>query len=390
MARDRKTAPPEARPQWPNINKKFFINNSDYPKAYGYWRGEFNGRTSPVEAARQFLAGEKALREVVARMEVLSTKAAARGPLAFGGHETEPIKLAGGEPVAQSILPIHGERGTRTLCGLPTHRCRAPHFPEPDTVYCGAYRDQGGDTAPSDQEGETRDLASAAGRKHGGRGTDGGRRAGANGRLQSHLVKARSYSESKSLWRPPEYTDNMVKSRVWKASGYVDAVDGTLESVPQRLATSEDEFDRMSVRELLTRSLSVEPPTGTVQSRMMPSRDCLRSSASRRSTPAWARATRTHSTIIGDPKARRTCIVKPVTAKEEMDTWVKLPDNWMTRIPNLGRVKDPFCHHLCSEPLYCYNLDHARHGREPHMISSLGVYRGGPVYNVKATNAIKM
>ena len=390
MARDRKTAPPEARPQWPNINKKFFINNSDYPKAYGYWRGEFNGRTSPVEAARQFLAGEKALREVVARMDVLSTKAAARGPLSFVGHETEPIKLVGGEPVAQSILPIHGERGTRTLCGLPTHRYRTPHFPEPDTVYCGAYRDQGGDAAPAKHEGETRDLARAAGRKHGRRGTDGGRRTGAKGRLQSHLVKPRSYSVSESLWLPPEYTDTMVQSRVWKASGYADAMDSTLELVPQRLATSEDEFDRMSVRELLTRSRSVEPHTATVQSRIMPSRDCLRSSASRQSTPTWARATRRHSTIIGDPKARRTCIIKPVTPKEEVDTWVKLPDNWMAKVPNLGRVTDPFCHHLCSEPLYCYNLDHARHGREPHMISSLGVYRGGPVYNVKATNAIKM
>jgi len=388
MARGTKTAAaaPEARAgtQWPNINRQFRINNADYAKAYGYWRGNVYGKVAPVEAARKLVAGEKLLRTTVARMDLLGARAAARGPLEFVGLEAEPIKLAGGEPVAQCVLPVHGERATRSLCGLPSHRCRSPAFaePEPEPAQAAAHFNQSPEEAPPVAGGPAGDHA-----RHSLGRAAGAWQAHASVGCKSHLVKPRSYSEAERPWRPPEYADTMVQSRVWKAAGYTDAMHGSLELMPPRLATSEEEFDRMSVRELLTRSRSVEP--GTRQSSRLPSRDQLRSSASRYGTPAWARATRAHSTIIGDPKQKRTCIIRPVTPKEEKDEWVKLPDNWMAKVPNLGRVKDPFCHHLCSEPLYCFDLEQARHGREPHMVSSLGVFRGGPVYNVRATNAIQ-
>ena len=54
----------------------------------------------------------------------------------------------------------------------------------------------------------------------------------------------------------------------------------------------------------------------------------------------------------------------------------------MTRVPNLGRVTDPFCLHLVSEPMYCYDLNHASTA-EPHMENSGGLYRGESYLNIK-------
>ena len=187
----------------------------------------------------------------------------------------------------------------------------------------------------------------------------------------------------------------MIKQRVWDAAGYADTMDGTLVSLPARLDTSVEEFDRMTVRELVTRSRSVEPTQhGRKEwSNTPPSRNQLRSSASQRlksGVPAWAKIDRKSSTIIGNPAQKKTCIIRPETqSREPVDTWVKLPDQWMANVQNLGRVTDPFCHHLCSEPLYCFDLEQARHGRDPHMISSLGVYCGGPVYRVNFSQAIQ-
>ena len=59
--------------------------------------------------------------------------------------------MARGEPVAQDIVPFQGERATRSLLGLPTHRCRPPAFPEPEPD--GSALDRAAPPPPFDVHG---------------------------------------------------------------------------------------------------------------------------------------------------------------------------------------------------------------------------------------------
>jgi hypothetical protein len=327
-------------------------------------------------------------------------KADAKGSaLEYIDRSAVPIKVARGEPVAQDIVPFQGERATRSLLGLPTHRCRPPAFPEPEPD--GSALDRAAPPPPFDVHGafDTRVLDAFETRVGGAHKRNLPKRAAMtrlrmSDRLLSHTNKPRSYSKAEKLWKAPEFSNPMP--RVFGNANYAEALDGTLVSVPPRLPSSEEEFDRLSVRELMTRSL--EPGQqrsglGTAWSSRSPSRDELRSSASRVPTgpPAWAKTNRKNTTIIGDPsKKSSTCIIEPLDSpKAKVSSFVKLPDGWMAKVPNLGRVTDPFCHDLCSRPLYCFDLDQARNRRELHMKSSLGVYTGGPVYNINFSQAIQ-
>lgn len=388
--------------QWPLIERKFRIPDNDYARSYGYWRGNAYDKVSPVEAAHKFVRSELQLKMCQKRMEVQRDKARGKEPLEWEARSAHPIKLARGEPVAQDILPFTGERGMRSLAGLHTHRCRPPAFPEPDDDEpraLTALSNLSRDSAVS-QPAQTAHQHGGPTRKH-QRGRMQGR-----GMVQSHLLKPRSYSETENLWKAPEFSNGMVHARVFQRAGLVVETDGTLTSVPTRIASVDQEFDQLTVRELITRS--VEPGQrnsrgGTACSRL-PSAHLERdadgnraeflSSAScgRSGTPAWAKAPRKNTRIIGNPSSMSsTCIIQPQQDPgDKLDLPVKIADSWMTRVPNLGRVTDPFCVHLASQPLYCFNLEQARHGREAHMISGLGVSLGGPVYNIRASQAIQM
>ena len=392
----RKTAPSaplqEQRGVWPDIDRKFRIPDNDYAKTYGYWRGSAYDKVAPVEAARKFVSSEAQMRMMERRNRLHGERAAGSGPpLAYLERDTGPIKMARGEPVAQDILPFSGERALRSLVGLPTHRC---HHAVVDEEMPRYSLDSGSEREALVED--VRDPAQASGQVNGDRqrlSRMALRRMPAA--LQSHAMKPRCYSETENLWKAPEFSDVQIKARVFDQVGYAGSLDGTLVTVQSDARTGND-FDNLTVRELVGRWSPPGRSQGTsrrltsASSSRLPSREKLRSSASSR-RPAWAKAERTNSIIIGDPSnASSTCIIQPEDpADEKLDTFTRLPDNWMGRVPNLGRVKDPFCVHLASEPLYCFNLHQARHERELHNQSSLGVYRGGPVYNINFSQAIQ-
>ena len=371
---------------WPNIDRKFRIPDNDYAKTYGYWRGCAYDKVSPLEAARKFVSSEAQMKLIQRRMMLHGGRAAESVPLEYCEPHAVPVKMARGEPVAHEILPFSGERALRSLMGLPTHRCHHPvtdeeaperifdfHEPEDDAREPGKDRGQ-----PS---GNQRRLHTAMLRRP-------------SVKPPSRTVKPRCYSETEKLWKAPEFSDMQIKPRVFQDAGYAENMDGTLVSIRSQSKHVPDDFDSLTVRELLRRWDSPQATTArcrTASSGMLlSSRDQLRSSLSS-GRPAWAKAERTNTTIIGNPRnASSTCIIQSEASPDKkLDTFTRLPDSWMTRVPNLGRVKDPFCVHLASEPLYCFNLHQARHERELHNISSLGVYRGGPVYNINFSQAIE-
>jgi hypothetical protein len=390
--------------QWPNIDKKFRISDSDFCKALGCWRGAVDAKVSPAQAASKLIMSEKQLTETVHRHGTLRFRAASKEPLLYQmSVSSVPIKMAQGQPAAQDVLPYEGERVTRSLCGLPTHRCRPPAFPEQlqVDVYVqeeakqpanGAQDAQGQVIASKDAERTKQQRMAMVARKSIDRAKAGRQRQMHETRVLSHMQKPRSFSETEKMWKSPEFSKSAVQPRLYEDI-YAQGPDGTLTSWSSiggkpRFDTNEDEFDRLTVRELMVRSMSESGRTN------ISSKDQLRSPAlhARLITgrPEWAKAERKNTVIVGDPALKKTCVIQPLPPQSEIiDTW-KLPDHWMTRVPNLGRITDPYCHDLCSQPLYCFNLDHARHGREDHMISSLGVYRGGPSYNIKTSSAIDM
>ena len=307
-------------------------------------------------------------------------------------HNALPFKLARGVPVAQEILPFEGERLTRSLCGLPTHRCRPVPFVEPCiSVSLGGGSVVGEEATEQENPAQQPSEMSENGARQ--RRLKIHRRVnGCSGQTRSHMYKPRSYSDTESLWKDPRIV-RTVKPRVFERAGYLPTPDGmiiTRKSFQSRFTAEDGEFDRLTVRELMTRS--VEPgqrPPGSESSSRLPSRRQLRSHSGP-GMPPWATAKRTSTRVLGDPSKCSTCIIQPMTpASDEAKPFVPLDSSWMTRVPNLGRVTDPYCLHLTSEPLYCHNLEHARNGREPHMISSGGLYCGGPVYNINFSQAIR-
>lgn len=359
---------PAAGMQWPLIDRKFRIPDNDYARSFGYWRGNASSSVSPVEAARKFVRSEMQMKMIQKRMEMQNDKARGKEPLGWEESSANPIKLACGEPVAQDILPFTGERGMRSLAGLPTHRCRPPAFQEPaETRGLTALSNLSQNGAPGTEPAEQAEVH-ARKQKRGPGPTC--RRVQRSGIVQSHSLKPRSFSEAEKLWKAPEFSDGMVQARVYASARLVLDVDGTLACLLPRLATSEQEFDRLTVRQLLTRSAELGE-TGRRRSRL-PSRAQLRSSTScaARSTPAWAKAPRKNTMILGSPsRLNSTCIIQPQPELSVELESVKGADGWMANVPNLGRVTDHFCVELASRPLYCFNLEQARYGREPHMHS---------------------
>ena len=387
--------------EWPLIDRHFRIPDNNYAKTYGIWRGQIHAE--PADAARKFVQGENQFRIMEKRYAMHQERLNRNGgPIEHAGPGGA-IKMARGEPVAGDIVPT-GERETRRTLGLPTHRCHRGRplpahsvlvdgpGPEASPVYSEVEQQEDGSNAADIGVAKKRLPASSSKPRRQASG------------FQSHSFRPRSYSETEKLWKSPQFSGT-VPARVFEHAGYTHGIDGTLMSKTSLHGPdshADDEFQRLSVRELMTRSSELAS-TSTAHCQLTPStsrsqsRDLLRSSSGsharpRGALPTWATVPREKgrycTRLIGDPSKPGQTVIQPMTPNLEEADPVPIPTQWMTRVPNLGRVTDPFCLHLVSEPMYCYDLNHARHGREPHMESSGGLYRGGPVYNINFSRRI--